>query len=166
MWDRRIKMELQLKFETVPVFHWNDQSELDEKEIMRRVEERRINMEFYYDMMTWQYEMMGLLLCESPIKDYLVNGAHVSHEYNGSGDKIEVSVIFDFNTFGDVTGLSNKLNEASEYLRELLMNYLPAYDLGLDTGILSNPDENGDEFWVGVTCDPNNTQCTIEIIEE
>lgn len=123
-------------------------------------------MEFYYDMMTWQYEMMGLLLCESPIKDYLVNGTCVSHTYNGNGDKIEVSVTFDFNTFGDSTDLLNKLDEASEYLRELLMNYLPAYDLGLDTGILSNPDENGDEVKVGVTCDPNNTQCTIEIVEE
>ena len=119
-------MKLQLKFETVPVFHWNDQSELDEKEVMRRVKERRSNMEFYYDMMTWQYEMMGLLLCESPIKDYLVNGAHVSHKYNGNGDKIEVSVVFDFNTFRDSTDLSNKLDETSEYLRELLMNYLPA----------------------------------------
>lgn len=160
-------MKLQLKFETVPVFHWNDQSELDEHEVMSRVDERRSTMEFYYDMMTWQFEMMGLLLCESPIKDYLVNGAHVSHEYNGNGDEIEVSVIYDFNIARDsVVELSNKLTETSEYLRELLMNYLPAYDLGLDTGILSNPDENGDEVKVGVTCDPNNTQCTIEIVEE
>lgn len=159
-------MKLQVKFTTIPVFHGNDQSDLDEKEVMKRVDERRSNMEFYYDVMTWQYEMMGLLLCESPIKDYLVNGKHLGHNYNGNGDKIEVSVVFDFNTFGDLTDLSNKLDETSEYLRELLMNYLPAYDLGLDTGILSNPDENGDELQVGVTCDPNNTQCTIEIVKE
>lgn len=159
-------MKLQVKFKTVPVFHWNDQSDLDEKEVMKRVSERRSNMEFYYDMMTWQYEMMGLLLCESPIKDYLVNGKHVGHNYNGNGDEIEVSVVFDFNTFGDLTDLSNKLDETSGYLRELLMNYLPAYDLGLDTGILNNPDENGDELQVEVTCDPNNTQCTIEIVKE
>lgn len=159
-------MKLQLKFETTPVFHWNDQSELDENEVMKRVEKRRSNMEFYYDMMTWQYEMMGVLLCESPIKDYLVNGAHESHTYRGNGDKIEVSVVFDFNITRDGNELLTKLDEASEYLRELLMNYLPAYDLGLDTGILSNPDENGDEFWIGVTCDPNNTKCTIEIVEE
>ena len=159
-------MRLQLKFETVPVFHWNDQSKLDEQVVMKRVEERRSNMEFYYDMMTWQFEMMGLLICESPIKDYLVNGAHVSHEYNGNGDEIDVSVIYDFNIARDsVVELPNKLTETSEYLRELLMNYLPTYDLGLDTGILSNPDENGDEVKVVVTCDPNNTQCTIEIVE-
>lgn len=159
-------MELRLKFETVPVFHWNDQSELDEKEVMRRVEERRINMEFYYDMMTWQYEMMGLLLCESPIKDYLVKGTHVSHTCSGDGEKIEVSVIYDFNTTGDGAELTSKLNETSDYLRDLLMNYLPSFDLGLDTGILRNPDENGDELQVGVTCDPNNTKCTIEVVEE
>lgn len=159
-------MKLQLKFETVPVFHWNDQSELDENEVMKRVEERRSNMEFYYDMMTWQYEMMGLLLCESPIKDYLVNGKHVGHNHNGNGDKIEVSVIYDFHTTGDATELTSRLNETSEYLRDLLMNYLPSFDLGLDTGILSNSNENGDEFWIGVTCDPNNTKCTIEIVEE
>lgn len=160
-------MRLQLKFETIPVFHWNNQSKLDENEVMKRVEERKSNMEFYYDMMTWQFEIMGILICESPIKDYLVNGAHVSHECNGDGDEIEVSVIYDFNIARDsVVDLSSKLNETSKYLRELLMNYLPAYDLGLDTGILSNPDESGDEFWVGVTCDPNNTKCTIEIVEE
>ena len=91
----------------------------------------------------------------------------MSHEYNGNGDEIDVSVIYDFNIARDsVVELSNKLTETSEYLRELLMNYLPAYDLGLDTGILSNPDENGDEVKVVVTCDPNNTQCTIEIVEE
>lgn len=159
-------MKLQLKFETIPVFHWNDQSELDENEVMKRVEDRRSSMEFHYDVMSWNFEMLGVLICESPIKDYLVKGTHVSHNCNGDGDKIEVSVVFDFNITGDGNELLTKLDEASEYLRELLMNYLPAYDLGLDTGILSNPDENGDEFRIGVTCDPNNTKCTIGIVEE
>lgn len=40
-------MKLQVKFKTVPVFHWNDQSVLDEHEVMKRVEERRNNMEFH-----------------------------------------------------------------------------------------------------------------------
>lgn len=39
-------MRLQLKFETIPVFHWNDQSGLDEQEVMKRVEERRITWSF------------------------------------------------------------------------------------------------------------------------
>ena len=64
------------------------------------------------------------------------------------------------------TQLGDKLNETSDYLRVLLMHQLPFNDLGLDTGILSNSDENGDEVKVGVTCDPDNTQCTIEIVEE
>ena len=167
MWNRSTKMKLQLKFKTIPVFHWNDHSELDENEVMKRVEDHRSSMEFHYDVMSWNFEMLGVLICESPIKDYLVKGTHVSHNCNGNGEKVEVSVIYDFNIARDsVVDLSSKLNETSEYLRELLMNYLPAYDLGLDTGILSNPDENGDEFWVGVTCDPNNTKCTIEIVEE
>lgn len=40
-------MKLQLKFETVPVFHWNDQSELDENEVMKRVEERKGDMQHF-----------------------------------------------------------------------------------------------------------------------
>lgn len=158
-------MKLQLKFETVPVFHWNDQSVLDEHEVMKRVEERRNNMEFHYDVMSWNFEILGVLICESPIKDYLVKGTHVSHNSNGDGEKIEVSIIYDFHMVGDVAELTSKLNETSDYLRELLMNYLPSFDLGLDTGILSNSDENGDEFCIGVTCDPNNTKCTIETVE-
>lgn len=67
-------MKLQLKFKTIPVFHWNDHSELDENEVMKRVEDRRSSMEFHYDVMSWNFEMLGVLICESPIKDYLVKG--------------------------------------------------------------------------------------------
>ena len=40
-------MKLQVKFKTLPVFHYNDQSELDEQEVMKRIEERRSSMEFH-----------------------------------------------------------------------------------------------------------------------
>ena len=166
MWNRRIEMKLQVKFKTVPVFHWNDQSVLDEHEVMRRVEERRNNIEFHWDIFLWHFDVIDMLMTDSPIADHLAIGRCAAQTHSGNGDKIEVDVTYDVILSDDSTQLSNKLNETSEYLRGLLMYQLPFNDLGLDTSILSNPDENGDEVKVGVTCDPNNTQCTIEIVEE
>ena len=159
-------MKLQVKFKTVPSFHWNDQSELDEKEVMKRVEERKSNMEFHWDVFLWHFDVIDMLISESPIADYLVMGRCNSQTHVGNGDEINISVTYDVVLSNNSTQLGDKLNETSDYLRGLLMYHLPFNDLGLDTGILSNPDENGDEVKVGVTCDPNNTQCTIEIIEE
>lgn len=105
-------------------------------------------------------------MTDSPIADHLAIGRCAAQTHSGNGDKIEVDVTYDVILSDDSTQLSNKLNETSEYLRGLLMYQLPFNDLGLDTSILSNPDENGDEVKVGVNCDPNNTQCTIEIVEE
>lgn len=159
-------MKLQVKFKTVPVFHWNDQSELDEQEVMRRVEERRSNMEFHWDTFLWYFDVIDMLMTDSPIADCLEMGQCVAQTHSGNGDKIEVVVTYNVILSDDSASSSNKLNETSDYLRGLLMYQLPFNDLGLDTNILSNPDENGDEVKVGVTCDPNNTQCTIEIVEE
>jgi hypothetical protein len=159
-------MKLQVKFKTVPVFHWNDQSELDEQEVMKRVEERRSNMEFHWDELTWHVEVLSELVSDSPISKYLVSGTLDNESYTGSGDVIDISVTYNFETTGNKSELTSKLGETAECLLELLTYHLPFVDLGLDTGILSNPDENGDEVKVGVTCDPNNTQCTIEIVEE
>ena len=159
-------MKLQVKFKTVPIFHRNDQSELGEQEVMKRVEERRSNMEFHWDIFLWHFDVIDMLMTDSPIADYLAIGRCATQTHSGNGDKIEVVVTYDVILSDDSAQLSNKLNETSDYLRGLLMYQLPFNDLGLDTGILSNPDENGDEVKVGVTCDPNNTQCTIEIVEE
>lgn len=159
-------MKLQVKFKTVPVFHWNDQSELDENEVMKRIEERRSNMEFHWDVFLWHFDVIDMLVSDSPIADYLVTGRCVGQKHTGNGDEIEITTIYDVMLDNDYNQLGDKLNETSDYLRGLLIYQLPFNDLGLDTGILSNPDENGDEIKVGATCDPNNTQCTIEIVEE
>ena len=159
-------MKLQVKFKTIPVFHWNDQSELDEQEVMKRIEERRSSMEFHWDTFLWYFDVIDMLMTDSPIADYLAMGRCATQTHSGDGDKIEVDVTYDVILSDNLTQLSTKLNETSDYLRGLLMYQLPFNDLGLDTGILSNPDENGDEVKVGVTCDPNNTQCGIEIVEE
>lgn len=159
-------MKLQVKFKTIPVFHWNDQSELDEKEVMKRIEERRGNMEFHWDVFLWHFDVIDMLMTDSPMADYLVMGRCNSQTHVGNGDEIDINVTYDVALNDNSTQLGDKLNETSDYLRGLLMYHLPFNDLGLDTGILSNPDENGDEVKVGVTCDPNNTQCRIEIVEE
>lgn len=159
-------MKLQVRFKTVPVFHWNDQSELDEQEVMKRLEERRSNMEFHWDVFLWHFDVIDMLMTDSPIADYLVMGRCVGQKHTGNGDEIDINVTYDVVLSNNSTQLGDKLNETSDYLRGLLMYHLPFNDLGLDTGILSNPDENGDEVKVGVICDPDNTQCTIEIVEE
>lgn len=117
-------------------------------------------------MFLWHFDVIDMLVTDSPIADYLVMGICNSQTHVGDGDKIDISVTYDVALSNNSTQLSDKLNETSDYLRGLLMYHLPFNDLGLDTGILSNPDENGDEVKVGVTCDPDNTQCTIEIVEE
>lgn len=159
-------MKLQIKFKTVPVFHWNDQSELSESEVMRRVEERRSNMEFYWDESVWQHDMVDMFIRESPIAALISNSQYKSHTHNCNGDELNISMVYEVTARFDESQVVSKLNELSEYVMDYLKYQLPFFDLGLDTGILSNPNENGDEFWVGVTCDPNNTQCTIEIAEE
>lgn len=159
-------MKLQVRFKTIPVFHWNDQSELSEKEVVRRIEERRSNMEFHWDVFLWHFDVIDMLVTDSPIADYLVMGRCSSQTHVGNGDRIDISVTNDVALSNNSTQLGDKLNETSDYLCGLLMHHLPFNDLGLDTGILSNIDETGDEVKVGVTCDPNNTQCRIEIVEE
>lgn len=110
--------------------------------------------------------VIDMLVSDSPIADYLITGKCVGQKYTGNGDEIDINVTYDIALSDNSTQLGDKLNETSDYLRGLLMYHLPFNDLGLDTGSLSNPDENGDEVKVGVTCDPNNTQCRIEIVEE
>lgn len=40
-------IKLELKFETVPKFHWIEQSELEEEVVMKRVEERKEDMQHF-----------------------------------------------------------------------------------------------------------------------
>ena len=88
-------MKLQVKFKTVPVFHWNDQSVLDEHEVMKRVEERRNNMEFHWDIFLWYFDVIDMLMTDSPISDYLAIGRCAAQTHSGNGDKIEVDVTYD-----------------------------------------------------------------------
>ena len=161
-------MKLQLKFETVPVFHWNDQSELDENEVMKRVEERKGDMQHFWDTPTHAGSFRNLLLdFDSPIRDILSYMTSDNVKVSGNGEKLEFLITYYVELLDDYTwvDISGKLDKIGVYACDYIIEVLDSDNLGLEVGILYNEDEELDAFWVSVTCDYSKTSCYVEITE-
>ena len=162
-------IKLELKFETVPKFHWIEQSELEEEVVMKRVEERKEDMQHFWDTPTHTGNFHNLLLdYDSPIRDILSCVTSDNVKVSGNGEKLEFLITYYIELLDGYkwADLRARLGKIGVYACDYIIELLDSDNLGLDVGILYNPDEELDALWVSVTCDSSKTSCYVEIVGE